>query len=279
MNTKNQKTVLVTGASAGIGKATAKLLKEKGYNVYACARRLEKMDDLKQLGIHPIKMDVTDNASMEQGIEQINREAGGVDILINNAGYGSYGSVEDVPIDEARRQFEVNVFGLARLSQLVLPHMRQQAFGKIVNVTSVGGKIYTPMGGWYHATKHAVEGLSDCMRNEVKPFGIDVIIMEPGAIATEWAGIASQSLLKTSGDTAYKQQAELMGKVLDAAESTPKISKPIVIAEEIYKSISARKPKTRYVAGHMAKTALRMRKYLSDKMYDRMFLMAIKRFI
>ncbi|QDU35341.1 putative oxidoreductase [Poriferisphaera corsica] len=279
MNASDQKTVLVTGASAGIGKATAKVLHEVGFNVYACARRVEKMDDLKAMGVKPIRMDVTDEGSMEEGIHQIEQEAGGVDILVNNAGYGSYGAVEDVDMDEARRQFEVNVFGLARLSQLVLPHMREAGFGKIVNVTSVGGKIYSPMGGWYHATKHAVEGLSDCMRNEVKGFGVDVIVVEPGAIATEWSGIASKSLVKTSGKSAYREQAELMVKMLDAAENHPKVSKPKVIGDVILKAVTDRRPRTRYVAGYMAKTILRMRKFLPDKTYDRVFLAMMKRFI
>ena len=164
------KTALVTGASSGIGESTVELLLSAGATVYAAARRVEKMSDLEKAGAHLIKMDVTDEASMVAGINSILEKEGSIDILVNNAGYGSYGAIEDVPIDEARRQFEVNIFGLARLTQLVLPGMRQNRYGKIVNISSMGGKIYTSFGGWYHATKHALEGFSDCLRLETEPF-------------------------------------------------------------------------------------------------------------
>ncbi|QQE10943.1 SDR family NAD(P)-dependent oxidoreductase [Planctomycetota bacterium] len=273
----SNKTVLVTGASAGIGKATAKLMKQKGYNVYGCARRLERMDDLKQIGVHTIRMDLTDEPSMEQGLNQIMQNHGGIDILVNNAGYGACGAIEDVDLDEARRQFEVNVFGLARLTQLILPHMREQKYGKIINISSVGGKGYTPMNGWYHASKFAVEGLSDCLRNEVKPFGIDVIIIEPGAIKTEWHGLATEEMRKISGHTAYKKTAMAIAKLFDDYGSSPKSSKPKVIADVILKSVESKNPQTRYVAGYMGKTAIRLRRYMTDKMYDCMLRMLIKR--
>ena len=175
-------TVLITGASSGIGKETAKQLLTKGYTVYAAARRLEKMDDLKEIGCIPLKMDITKEDDIRAVVERICEERGGVDILINNAGFGTQGSIEETSLDDARYQFDVNLFGLARLTQLVLPYMRENRFGKIINISSVGGKIYVPLGGWYHATKHALEGWSDCLRTEVQRFGIDVVIVEPGAI-------------------------------------------------------------------------------------------------
>jgi len=168
---KEKTVALVTGASSGIGKETVKKLLEAGYTVYAAARRVEKMNDLADLGASILKMDVTDRVSIEAGVTNILYGERSIDVLVNNAGYGSYGAIEDVPLEEVRRQFEVNIFGLARLTQLVLPGMREKRFGKIVNVSSMGGKIYTPFGGWYHATKHALEGLSDSLRLETAPFG------------------------------------------------------------------------------------------------------------
>jgi NADP-dependent 3-hydroxy acid dehydrogenase YdfG len=162
------KTVLVTGASAGIGKATAILLAQNGYKVYGAARRTEKMEDLISYGIKPIALDVTKEESITACVEQIFKEVGSIDILVNNAGFGSYGAIEDVTMQDAKYQLEVNVFGAMRLTQLVLPKMRQNKYGKIVNLSSVGGKIAFPLGGWYHASKFAIEALSDAMRLEVK---------------------------------------------------------------------------------------------------------------
>ena len=173
------------------------------------------MKDLEKLGVQLVEMDVTDDVSMVSGVNFILTKEGAIDILVNNAGYGSYGAIEDVSIDEGRRQFEVNLFGMARLTQLVLPKMRQNKFGKIINVSSIGGKIYTPFGGWYHATKHAVEGFSDCLRLETKPFGIDVIIIEPGAVASEWSNIAADHLRKTSGNGAYGEAANKTANGMD----------------------------------------------------------------
>ena len=171
------KVALVTGASSGIGEAAAKDLRLRGFTVYAAARRIERLAALETLGIRPLQMDVTDDSSITQGVQRIIAESGSVDILVNNAGYGSYGSVEDVALDEARNQFEVNLFGLARLTQVVLPYMRKNSSGRIINISSMGGKMYEPMGAWYHATKFALEGLSDCLRLELKPFNIHVVII------------------------------------------------------------------------------------------------------
>jgi short-subunit dehydrogenase len=266
---KTQKTVLVTGASSGIGKETAKLLHAQGYLVYAAARRVEKMKDLEKMGIHLVAMDVTDDPSMVSGVHSILTKEGSVDILVNNAGYGSYGAIEDVSINEGRRQFDVNLFGLARLTQLVLPQMRQNQYGKIINISSIGGKIYTPFGGWYHAAKHAVEGFSDCLRLETKPFGVDVIIIEPGAVASEWGAIAADNLRKTSANGAYAEAANKAadGMVRTYASNQP--ANPTVIAEAILKAITARRPRTRYAAGYMAGTTINLRRFVSDRLFDR----------
>ena len=264
----DKKVALVTGASSGIGESTANELHRLGYIVYAAARRVEKMAGLSEQGIHVIKMDVTDDASMIEGVNRILREQGQIDVLVNNAGYGSYGSLEDVPLDEGRYQFEVNVFGLARLSQLVIPSMRERKSGRIINVSSIGGKGGEPLGSWYHATKFAVEGMSDSMRYELKPFGIDVVIIEPGAIYTEWGQIAIDNLLKTSEGGAYSQYAKQHAKVLGISTDPNRASHPQVIGEEIGKAVTARRPKIRYAAGAHAKSAMFFRKILPDRIYD-----------
>ena len=164
------RTALVTGASSGIGKMVAQELNRVGFQVYGAARRVERMADLKAEGITPVALDLTDDTSICGCVDQVLASAGHLDVLVNNAGYGSYGAIEDVPLAEGRRQFDVNLFGMARLIHLVTPSMRAQHYGKIVNISSMGGKIWTKFGGWYHATKYAVEGLSDCLRMELKPF-------------------------------------------------------------------------------------------------------------
>ena len=264
------KVALVTGASSGIGKSTAEKLLAAGAIVYGAARRTDRMSDLETAGARVIAMDVSDDASMQAGVEKILSEHGSIDILVNNAGYGSYGAVEDVPLDEARRQVEVNLFGLARLTQLVLPGMRANKYGKIVNITSVGGKIYTPFGAWYHATKHAVEGFSDCLRMETRPFGIDVVIIEPGGIATEWGEIAAENLKKTSGNGAYGKQATKTANGMAKTYSGNQLSDPSVIADVILQAVTARRPKTRYATGYMAGAVLFFRRWLSDRMFDRL---------
>ncbi|GAA4736085.1 oxidoreductase [Phytohabitans rumicis] len=263
------KVAIVTGASSGIGEATARKLRTQGFTVYAAARRVDRMAPLAEVGIRPVRVDVTDDASMVGFVEQVVAESGRVDVLVNNAGYGSYGAVEDVPLDEARRQFEVNVFGLARLTQLVLPHMRRQGSGRIVNISSIGGKIYEPLGGWYHATKFAVEGLSDSMRMELAPLGIHVVVIQPGAIATEWSGIAGQHLLATSGQGAYADQAERAAAFF-MADPTGQASPPSVIANAVAKAATARRPRTRYAVGRGAKPILAARRVLPDRAFDRL---------
>ncbi len=270
-----QKTVLVTGASAGIGKATAIYLAQNGYNVYGAARRMEKMQELKAYGIKPISLDITREESITACVGQIFKEAGSLDILVNNAGFGSYGSVEDVSMEDARYQLEVNVFGAMRLTQLVLPKMRENKYGKIVNISSVGGKIVFPLGGWYHATKFALEALSDSIRNEVREFGIDVIVIEPGATKSEWGNIATDSLIKVSGHTAYKDLATKTNKVF--TQLSGNVVEPIVIAEIIKKGIEAKNPKTRYTTNQMASSVLLcLKRILSDKLMDKLIMGQIK---
>lgn len=271
---KKQQVVLITGASSGIGHASALSLQKAGYIVYAAARRLERMDDLKAQGIHPLSLDVTDEESLKAGVARIMAEQGRIDILINNAGYGSYGAVEDVPLANARAQFEVNLFGLARLTQLVLPGMRANHFGKIVNISSIGGKMHEPLGAWYHTSKFALEGFSDCLRVEVRHFGIDVIVIEPGGIQTEWQEIAAEHLQKTSGQGAYKDQAERHAAFL--RKSGRYASKPEVIAAVIVKALRARCPKTRYAAGSGACPILFLRKVLCDRAFDRLLLFVLR---
>lgn len=261
-----QKVILISGASSGIGKETAKWLLQHGYIVYGAARRLEAMDDIRQMGGRTLRLDVTDEASLVEAVEVVLREQGHIDVLVNNAGYGSTGSLEDVPLSEARQQFAVNVFGLARLSQLVIPHMRARASGRIINVSSVGGKIATPLSGWYNATKFSVEALSDTMRLELKSFGIDVVIIEPGGIQTEWSGIAAANAQRNSGETVYKGMVEKL--VGGFRKYDRNLSPPLVIARVIERAIRARRPRTRYAAGFGAKPVLALRKIVPDRLLD-----------
>lgn len=263
------KVAIVTGASSGIGHATALRLHEAGYTVYAGARRVEKMKDLADLGIHAIELDVTDNASMVALIDRVIAQTGRIDVLVNNAGYGAFGALEDVPNDEGRRQFDVNVFGLARLTQLVLPHMRAQRSGRIINMSSMGGRICEPLGSWYHATKFAVEGMSDALRLELAPFGIHVVLIEPGGMNTEWGVIAADSLLAASAHTAYAAQATGVARMLRSVDQKPKpSSSPDRIAKAVVRAAQARRPKTRYLLGPGAKPLVTLHQFLPDRVFD-----------
>lgn len=268
------KTVLVTGASSGIGKATAVYLAQHGYNVYGAARRIDRMQTLKAHGIKPIALDVSKDESIVACVEKISAEVGGIDVLINSAGLGSYGALEDVTMAEAKNQMEINLFGIARLIQLVLPNMRERQYGKIVNISSVGGKVGLPMGSWYHASKFALEGLSDSLRNEVRQFGIDVIIIEPGGTKSEMIGIGGEDLMRVSGNTVYKGLAGSLLKMY--ADMEKNAVEPVVIAKLIRKGIEAKHPKTRYIGGAMAKPMLIMRKLLSDKLFDKILMSQMK---
>jgi NAD(P)-dependent dehydrogenase (short-subunit alcohol dehydrogenase family) len=263
------KTAIVTGASAGIGEATCLALADKGFTVYAIARRADRMAHLKDKGIVPVSADVTDDASMVALVDKVIAETGRIDVLVNNAGYGSYGALEEVPMEEARRQVEVNVFGLARLTQLVLPHMRAQRSGRIINVSSVGGRIWEPLGAWYHATKFAVEGLSDSLRAELRPHGVDVVVIQPGAIRTEWAAISADNLLAASSIPAYQEQVRIGAAVLKKADEIKAASPPSTVAKTIAKAATARRPKTRYATGGGARGVLLLNRLLTDRGWDR----------
>jgi NAD(P)-dependent dehydrogenase (short-subunit alcohol dehydrogenase family) len=269
MTDNSDRTALVTGASSGIGEATALQLAELGFTVYAGARRVDRMSDLADRGIRTRPVDVTDDASMVALVETILADTGRIDVLVNNAGYGMYGALEDVPIDEARRQFEVNVFGLARLIQLVLPQMRARGDGYIVNISSMGGKIWEPLGSWYHASKFAVEGLSDSLRVEVAEFGIKVVIIEPGTIRSEWSAIAADKLEAASAHTPYARQAKLVGAGLRSVDRLPIAGGPEVVAEVIAKAVQSPRPRTRYPAGGGARAILLAERILPDRGFDR----------
>ncbi|MGD8426667.1 MAG: oxidoreductase [Balneolaceae bacterium] len=266
---RTQKAALVTGASSGIGKATAKQLLDDGLIVYGAARRIEKMKDLEELGAYAIQMDITKERDVQNVIDTIQKNHGGVDVLVNNAGYAIYGAVEDTSIEDARRQFDVNLFGLARLTQLVLPHMREQQWGKIINMSSMGGKIYTPLGAWYHATKHALEGWSDCLRLELKEFNIDVVVIEPGIVTTEFGDVLHQPLLERSGEGPYSELAKAVAKSTVESYEKGAGTDPSVIAKMISKAVAAKNPKTRYAKGKLAKPLIWMRRWFGDSMFDK----------
>jgi short-subunit dehydrogenase len=274
-NDNSSKVVLVTGASSGIGYEVALQLKAKNFIVYGAARRADKLKALEDRGIKTVILDVTDEDSMNSCVDTIVKKEGKIDILINNAGYGSYGAVEDVEIDEARRQFEVNLFGLASLTQKVLPYMRDNHFGRIINTSSMGGKAHTKFGAWYHATKFAVEGFSDCLRIETKEFGVDVVLVEPGMIRTNWGMIAADNLEKTSADGAYEKQASKYAKNFRKSYSSKRLTSPARVAQEYVKVCTARKPKTRYLVGTFSHALIFFRRILTDRMYDRIIASAI----
>lgn len=265
---KSNKVILLTGASSGIGYDTAVALAQQGHKVYAAARRVERMEPLRQYGIVPLKMDVTDEASMQEGVKTLLDAEGRIDVLINNAGYGYFGAVENVPMNDARNQLEVNVFGLARLCQLVLPTMRAQHSGRIINTASVAGRSVFYYGGWYHVSKYAVESLSDAMRMELKPFGIDVVIIEPGAIKTNWGIIAADHLIESSRGTAYEQTGTMMANNLRNMYLSNTISDPAVVRKAIVRAVNARRPCTRYRIGRMANAIVFFHWLLPTRWWD-----------
>lgn len=265
----DKKVILITSASSGMGKESAKTLIKEGHIVYTVARRIEQMNDLQTIGGFPIQMDVTNENDIQNVVDTIIQKEGKIDVLWNNAGYGLYGSVEDVPVDEARKQFEVNLFGLAAITQKVLEHMRNAKNGTIINTSSMGGKMYTPMGAWYHASKHALEGWSDCLRLELKQFNIKVVILEPGLIRTEFGDVMLQNISKFSSKGAY---SGLTNKLIEATKkmySKGQGSDASVIAETISKIVKSDNPKTRYRIGQWAKPMVWLRINLGDKLFDK----------
>ena len=266
-----KKVILVTGASSGIGFDAAVALAKQGHRVYAAARRVERMEPLKAFGVVPLRMDVTDEASMEAGVRTVLEAEGRIDALVNNAGYGYFGAIENVPLEEARRQLEVNVFGLARLCQLVLPAMREQGNGRIVNISSVAGKAVLYFGGWYHVSKFSVEALSDALRMELKPFGIDVSMIEPGGIKTNWGIIAADHLAESSKDTPYEAEGLRESETMRKAYSMRLLSNPSVVTRAISKAVNSRRPRARYRVGFGAHTLVFLHTILPARWWDALF--------
>jgi short-subunit dehydrogenase len=255
-----------------MGKETAKQLIAEGHKVYTVARRIDNMNDLKQLGGFPIQMDITNEADIQKVVDTIIQKESKIDVLWNNAGYGLYGAVEDIDISEAKKQFEVNLFGLASMTQKVIPYMRKAKSGTIINTSSMGGKMYTPLGAWYHASKHAVEGWSDCLRLELSGFNIKVVILEPGLIETEFADVLTAPMIKFSGKGAYANLVNAIAK----STGTTKMSPTSVISNTISKIVKTNNPKTRYRVGNWAKPMVWMRINLGDRLFDKLIMSQIK---
>ena len=261
--------VLITGASSGIGFQAARELARAGHTVYAGARRVERMRPLRALGVAPVALDVTDQDACTGVVETIMAEQGRIDVLVNNAGYGSFGAVEDVDLTEARRQIEVNVLGLAALTRAVLPHMRARRSGTIINMSSMGGRLVTFMGGWYHATKYAVEALSDALRMEVADFGIDVVLIEPGGIRTDWGTIAADHLESSARGGAYEKAAGRVAANMRRLYASRRMSEPQVVVRAIRGAVEARRPRSRYLVGLGAKPLVAAHALLPARLFDR----------
>ena len=262
------KVVLITGASAGLGREAAILLAQQGHTVYAGARRADRLAELADHGIAAVEMDITRSGDNEQAVSRIIEADGRIDVLINNAGFGLYGPVEEIPIDEARYQFEVNLFGLAHLTQLVLPHMRAQRSGRIVNISSMVGKVFTPMGAWYVATKHALEGWSDCLRLEAAPFGIQVVLIEPGAIETEFGGVMVALMEKFPDDSPYHAQIEGLSSLMADPGAVEHRTRATAAAKVYAKAATTRRPRRRYITGKLARPWMYTRRWLGDAVYE-----------
>jgi NAD(P)-dependent dehydrogenase (short-subunit alcohol dehydrogenase family) len=272
---ENKGTVLITGASSGIGLAAAGALLKSGYRVYAGARRLDRMQGLKALGARTLALDVTDEVSLKAAVDTVLAEAGAIDVLVNSAGYGAHGAVEDVPLAEARRQFEVNLFGLARLTQLALPGMRARGAGRIINISSIAGKVSMPTGGWYHASKHALEAYSDALRMETAQFGIKVVLVEPGPIKTEWDGTAIVNLQKYSGSGPYAPMVKRLTEKFRAGYRSGAPG-PETVARVIVKAAGCRNPAPRYAVPFKASLILLARWLVPDRLWDLVIRMALK---
>ena len=271
MGIDRSRPVLITGCSTGIGRATAERLADDGWNVHATARRLEAIEDLGKRGCKTGELDVTNERSMEKAVREVEKD-GPIGALINNAGYSQSGAIETIPMDSVRRQFETNVFGLMRMCQLVLPAMRGAGSGRIVNLSSMGGKLTFPGGGVYHATKHAVEAISDALRFEVKEFGVDVVVIEPGLITTEFGETASSSIDAVEDHGPYAKFNADVAKVTAEAYTGPMArfgAGPEAVAGKIAKALTARRPATRYKVTPSARVMMGTRRLVTDRMWDR----------
>jgi NAD(P)-dependent dehydrogenase (short-subunit alcohol dehydrogenase family) len=261
--------ILITGCSSGIGRATAVRLALAGWSVYATARRLDSIRDLEAVGCRILPLDVTDERSMQAAVAAVEGTHGAVGVLVNNAGYSQSGAVEEVPIEAARRQFETNFFGAVRLCQLVLPAMRAQRSGRIINMSSMGGRLTFPGGGIYHATKYALEAVSDVLRWEVRPFGIDVVVIEPGLIRTEFGRTAAESVVGIGAtDSPYRDFNAAVAKGTAGAYEMPFATGPDAVARTVERAIKARRPGTRYVVTFGARAMVGLRRLLPDRAWD-----------
>jgi NAD(P)-dependent dehydrogenase (short-subunit alcohol dehydrogenase family) len=264
--------VLITGCSTGIGRATAERLARRGWRVYATARDVDKIAPLADVGCRLLALDVTDEASMRAAVGEVERREGAVGVLVNNAGYSQSGAVEEVPMGKVRRQFETNVFGLARMCQVALPGMRGQGWGRIVNISSMGGRLTFPGGGYYHATKYAVEALSDALRFEVAGFGVRVTVVEPGLIRTRFADAATGSMDRTAADGPYARfNAGVAKAVRDNYERGPFLrlgGGPETVAATIERAITADRPRARYAVTPSAHLFIGLRRLLPDRAWD-----------
>ncbi|MBA3349976.1 MAG: SDR family NAD(P)-dependent oxidoreductase [Actinobacteria bacterium] len=269
----SRRTVLITGCSSGIGRATAERLAGRGWNVYATARNLSSIESLAGPSCTPLRLDVTDPGSILEAVAAVEEAAGGVGALINNAGYSQSGAVEDVPLDMVRRQFETNVFGPLGLIQAVLPGMREVGWGKIVNLSSMGGKLTFPGGGLYHASKHALEALSDALRFEVRAFGVDVIVIEPGIITTGFGSAAASSVpSRTGSEGPYDDfnSAVAVGTqmVYEKGALRRLGGGPAAVARVIERALTARHPRARYPVTPSARLLIGARKVMPDPAWD-----------
>lgn len=263
-----QQVVLVTGASSGIGRETAILLAKTGHVVYGAARRLEKLQELSKYGVIPLVLDVTKEYSCQNALQQILNQQGTLDILINNAGYGSYGAVEDVPLTEAQRQLDVNVFGAIRLTQMVLPLFRRQHRGRVIMISSIAGRLTGPFGGWYHASKYALEALSDALRMETAGQGIWVSIVEPGLVRTPWGHIAADHLAASARRGPYARLAEQAARGIHRLYDKKWLTSPAEVARTIFLAVNAAQPQARYLCGKDAYLLLALHTLLPTGLYD-----------
>jgi short-subunit dehydrogenase len=262
------KVILITGASSGIGLVTAVYLANKNYKVYGTARRLNEMTPIINAGGNAFKLDVTKEEDIINGVNYVIEKEGRIDVLWNNAGFGLWGAVEDISIERAKNQFDVNLFGLARITQEVLPFMRERKEGIIINTSSVGGRIYTPLGAWYHSTKHALEGLSDCLAYELKKFGINVCLLQPGMIVTEFNDVMLENLQKNSKNSPYSKLNKAMINGIKKNIKNPIGSHPIVVAKCVEKIIISKRPKKRYLVGYGARSMLFIRNWFGDRFFE-----------
>lgn len=277
----NKLVILITGASSGIGYEAAQMLAEQGHKVYGAARRVERMEQLRQYGVTPITLDVTSDVSAKEAVDFILQREGKIDVLVNNAGYGELGPIETTSLDDAQHQLDVNVVGLARMTQLVLPHMRNQHKGRIVNIASIAGRITFCFAGWYNASKYAVEALSDATRMEMRRYGIDVVIVEPGGVYSNWGRIAAQQLRQASSETVYEENAGRMANVFEMMYGRNPynlMTSAKVAAMHVCKAATSRHPKTRYAFGIGNASMRWLHTLLPDRWFDAIILFLFNHF-